>query len=133
MSAQILAYKITRSSIEELNTDLTDFDSITTSLPTGLYTTFRTYAARTRVIGLRSHLERLYIPAKAQGIAPAVRRQDVFREVLADLLILLDASEARVRLILDTSVEPGIIYVLIQSMPTLPTEIYRNGVHLEMS
>ena len=133
MSAQILAYKITRSSIEELNTDLTDFDSITTSLPTGLYTTFRTYAERTRVIGLRAHLERLYLPAKAQGIVPTLRKQDALREVLFDLLQGLNAPEARVRLIMDTSVEPGIMYVLIQPMQALPAEIYSKGVHLEIS
>lgn len=133
MSSQILAYKITRSGIEELNPDLTDFDSMTTSLPTGLYTTFRTYAERTRVIGLRAHLERLYLPAKAQGIAPAVRKQDALREVLFDLLQGLNAAEARVRLIMDTSVEPGIMYVLIQPMQALPAEIYSKGVHLEIS
>ena len=133
MSLQMLAYKITRSGIEEMNTDMTDFDSMTTSLPTGLYTTFRTYAERTRVIGLRAHLERLYLPAKAQGIVPAVRKQDALREVLFDLLQGLNAPEARVRLIMDTSVEPGIMYVLIQPMQALPAEIYSKGIHLEIS
>jgi branched-chain amino acid aminotransferase len=133
MSSQILAYKITRSSIEELNTDMTDFDSMTTSLPTGLYTTFRTYAERTRVIGLRAHLERLYLPAKVQGIVPTLRKQDALREVLFDLLQGLKAPEARVRLIMDTSVEPGTMYVLIQPMQALPAEIYSNGVKLEIS
>ena len=133
MPSQILAYKITRSGIEELNTDLPDFDSITTSLPTGLYTTFRTYAARTRVIGLRAHLERLYLPAKAQGIVPTLRKQDALRGVLFDLLQGLNAPEARVRLIMDTSVESGIMYVLMQPMQALPAEIYSKGVHLEIS
>jgi len=34
---------------------------------------------------------------------------------------------------MDTSVEPGIMYVLIQPMQTLPAEIYSKGVHLEIS
>ena len=133
MPSQILAYKITRSGIEELNTDLTDFDSLTTSLPTGLYTTFRTYGERTRVIGLRAHLERLYLPAKAQGIVPALRKPYALREVLFDLLQGLNMPEARVRLILDTSVEQGTIYILLQPMRALPAEIYSQGVPLEIS
>jgi len=133
MPSQILAYKITRSGIAELNTDLTDFDSLTTTLPTGLYTTFRTYGERTKVIGLRAHLERLYLPAKAQGIVPTLRKPYALREVLFDLLQGLNAPEARVRLIMDTSVEQGTIYVLLQPMQLLPAEIYNQGVHLEIS
>ena len=133
MAAQILAYKITRSGIEELNLDLPDFDSITASLPTGLYSTFRTYAERTKVIGMRSHIDRLYIPAKAQEIVPAIRRPEELREALSRMLSRFPAPEARVRLILDTSVEPGTIYVLLQPMAPLPAEVYEHGVHLEIS
>src|SRR5512138_1406640 len=45
----------------------------------------------------------------------------------------MNAPEARVRLILDTSAEPGVIYVLLQPLQTLPAEIYENGVRLEIS
>lgn len=133
MHPQILAYKITRSSVNKLDFDLPDFDSITTALPKGLYTTFRTYAERTKVIGLQSHLDRLYLPAKAQGIVPALRRVSAFREVLAELLISMDAPEARVRLILDTAAELGTIYVLLQPLQGLPPEIYQHGVRVEIS
>ena len=133
MAQNIIIHKITRSSIEQLDFDLPDFDSITTALPTGLYTTFRTYAGRTMVIGLHSHLNRLYLPAKVQGIVPAMRRPSVLREVLSELLLPMDASEARVRLILDTSVEPGNIYVLLQPLQVLPAEIYIQGVRVEIS
>ena len=133
ISPKIRVYKITRSGIEEVDFDLPDFDSITMALPSGLYTTFRTYAGRTKVIGLRSHLERLYLPAKAQGIVPAIRRASAFREVIAELLIPMDAPEARLRLILDTSVDPGNLYVLLQPMPTLPAEIYAKGIRVDIS
>ncbi|MDQ2692623.1 MAG: aminotransferase class IV, partial [Chloroflexota bacterium] len=106
---------------------------ITTELPPGLYTTFRTYGGRTKVLGLHSHLERLYLPAKAQAIVPTVRRPDDFRQVLFELLSRFDAPEARVRLILDSSVEPGTMYVLLQALRTLPYNVYENGVHLEIS
>jgi branched-chain amino acid aminotransferase len=133
MSENILIYKITRSEVDPLPLDLPDFDAITTELPSGLYTTFRTYAGRTKVIGLRSHLERLYLPAKAQGIVPTVRRQDDFRHILADLLLHMEAPEARVRLILDTTVETGTLYALLAPLQLLPDELYQNGVHLEIS
>ena len=133
MDEKILVYKISRSEADPLDFDLPDFDAITTELPPGLYTTFRTYAGRTKVLGLRSHLERLYLPAKAQGIVPTVRRPDDFRQVLFELLSRFDAPEARVRLILDSSVEPGTMYVLLQALRTLPDDVYENGVHLEIS
>jgi len=133
MAENILVYKITRSEIYPVDLDAPDFDAITSELPSGLYTTFRTYAGRTKVIGLHSHLERLYLPAKAQGIVPTVRRRDDFRHILADLLLRVDASEARVRLILDTTAEPGTLYVLLAPLQLLPSEIYENGIHLEIS
>lgn len=133
MSENILVYKITRSEVDPLNFDLPDFDAITAGLPSGLYTTFRTYAGRTKVVGLRSHLERLYLPAKAQGIVPTVRRQDDFRHILFDLLQRINAPEARVRLIMDTSVELGTLYVLLTALQLPPVEIYQQGVHLEIS
>ena len=133
MSDKILVYKITRSETEPQDFDLPDFDAITSALPSGLYTTFRTYAGRTKVIGLRAHLERLYLPAKAQGIVPTVRRQADFRHILVDLLLPFDAPEARVRLILDTSLESGMIYVLLGELHLLPDEVYQNGVHLQIS
>ncbi|MEO8358279.1 MAG: aminotransferase class IV [Chloroflexota bacterium] len=135
MPEEILVYKITRSETEQLHFDLPDFDTITTALPEGLYTTFRTYAGRSRVVGLHSHLARLYLPARVRGITPTVRRQDDFREILYDLLKRRDddIQEARVRLILDTSVDAGTIYVLLAAMQALPAEVYENGVRLDIS
>jgi branched-chain amino acid aminotransferase len=133
MTHVIQAYKITRSDSQQLDFDLPDFDSVTTALPSGLYTTFRTYAERTKVVGLRSHLDRLYLPAKVQGIVPAIRRQDDLRQTLAEMLGRFEAHEARVRLILDMQQEPGTIYVLLQPMNPLPPEIYREGVSVEIS
>ena len=128
----MLVYKISRSSFEQLHFDLPDFDSITMQLPSGLYTTFRTYADRTKVIGLRAHLDRLYPPAKTLGMSAALN-QSQLREVLADLLKSLVPHEARVRLILDTSKELGDIYVLLQELRALPPEVYQEGVRVGIS
>jgi len=128
----MLVYKISRSSIEQLHFDLPDFDSITMELPSGLYTTFRTYAERTKVIGLRAHLDRLYLPAIAKGIA-VVQNQALFRETLTDMLKSLQPHEARARLILDMSKEPDEIYVLLQALQALPQKVYRDGVRVGIS
>lgn len=134
MQEDILVYKITRSETEQLHLDLPDFDAITAALPEGLYTTFRTYGGCMKVLGLQSHLDRLYLPARVQDIAPAIRRQDDFRHVLFDLLRRLEGvDEARVRLILDTSLEQGTIYVLLAPMQPLPDEVYEQGVQVELS
>lgn len=132
MSQAIHVYKIDRTSVQPLDFDLPDFDAITTALPTGLYTTFRTYAGKAKVIGLHSHLDRLYVPAEAQGILPSRRAQEL-RIILSDLLNRFDAPEARVRLILDLSREQGILYVMLQPMKPLSPEIYRSGVHVGIS
>ena len=133
MPSEITVYKISRSEVDQLKIDAPDFDAVTAVLPAGLYTTFRTYAVRTKVLGLRSHLERLYLPAKAQEIIPTVRRRDDFRHILSDLLNRFDGPEARIRLIMDTSVEPGTIYVLLQPLHLLPDEVYQDGVRVEIS
>lgn len=132
MSGHIHAFRISRSSTEQLHFELPDFDSITMELPSGLYTTFRTYAARTKVIGLRAHLGRLYLPAKAEGISVALN-QNLLREKLTGLLKPLAPHEARVRLILDLAKEAGDIYVLLQPLQELPPEIYQNGVRVEIA
>lgn len=125
-------FRISRSSVEQLHFELPDFDSITMELPSGLYTTFRTYAERTKVIGLRAHLDRLYLPAKAQGIN-VVLYQNLLREKLTGLLKSLAPHEARVRLILDLSKAVGEIYVVLQPLPEWPPEIYRDGVRVDVS
>ncbi len=128
----MLVYQLSHSAIQQLYFDLPDFDSVTIGLPTGLYTTFRTYADRTKVIGLRAHLDRLYLPAQALGTRVVLNRA-LLREMLADLLKPLAPHEARVRLILDMSKRPGEIYVLLQNLQILPAQVYQGGVHVGIS
>lgn len=128
----MLVYQFSHSSTQQLHFDLPDFDSITVKLPSGLYTTFRTYADRTKVIGLRAHLDRLYLPAKALRMN-VVLHQGLLRKTLADLLKSLAPHEARVRLILDTSRKAGEIYILLQELQVLPPGVYQDGVHVDIS
>jgi branched-chain amino acid aminotransferase len=128
----MLVYQLSHSATRQLHFDLPDFDSVTMKLPSGLYTTFRTYADRTIVIGLRAHLDRLYLPAKAMRLT-VVLDQDQLRERLADLLKSLAPHEARVRLILAMSEEAGEIYLLLQELQALPPEIYQKGISVGIS
>ena len=126
-SSSTLAWKITKDSIQPLSFSESDFDAITLQLPSGLYTTFRTYAQGTKVIGLRAHLARLYEPTKKIKV---VRTQEELRRVMAQFLEANVSGEARVRLILDTTKEKGILYLLIQPLQTLPKEIYLHGIRV---
>jgi len=103
--------------------DTSSLDTITRQLPQGLYTTFRTYNAGKRALGLRAHLQRLYQPAATQKIYPSVTA-DQLRQNLAE--ILRDyPDEARVRVILAGN---GQVYIAIEPLKPLPTEIYSRGI-----
>lgn len=107
--------------------DMSSLDAVTRLLPAGFYTTFRTYSSRRRVLGLGSHLNRLYRPAHRLGIQPAVDRISL-RLQMSLLLSKFPSPEARLRLILATQEEPGTIYVLIEPLKTPPTKAYSMGV-----
>ena len=73
------------SSPVPLALEVQTLDEVSRRLPQGLYSTFRTFAGRTRVLDLRHHLERLYRPAAQMKIRPAVDEADL-RGALAGLL-----------------------------------------------
>jgi branched-chain amino acid aminotransferase len=126
-SGNIRTWKFDSTGLHPYDMDGPDFDALTLKLPSGLYTTFRTYGGRMRVLGLRAHLRRLYAPAASLGVRPAVDAGGLRRE-LADLLAGFEEEEARVRLVLDTTSGPGTLFVMLQPLKLLPPEIYRNGV-----
>ncbi len=110
------------NNITELHlADHSSLDALTDQLPAGFYTTFRTYANCTRALDLEKHLNRLYQPVRS----PKVTRL----ELRALLLLLLDqfTNEARLRLIMTTL---GSLFVAIEDLVPLPTEIYANGVRV---
>lgn len=103
--------------------DMSSLDAITRQLPSGLYTTFRTYDERRRVLGLRAHLERLYLPAPGLNIRPAVEETEL-RRLLSSLLAEY-TGEARVRLVLTGN---GSLYAAIEPLIPLPPAVYEQGV-----
>jgi branched-chain amino acid aminotransferase len=99
-------------------------DALTLSLPRGLYTTFRTFAGRTRVLGLSTHLNRLY---RLPNAAPGIPRADL-RRALAAVLQDFPAEEARVRVQVDTNDRLGALYLMVEPLKLLAAQIYQNGV-----
>jgi branched-chain amino acid aminotransferase len=97
--------------------DMSSLDAITRQLPEGYYSTFRTYAGGTRVIGLSAHLRRL-----PHVDASALRRN------LVQLLEPYRPGEARVR-VMETKRRQ--VYISIEPLQPLPREIYEKGVRAE--
>jgi len=103
-------------------------DELSRRLPQGLYSTFRTFGERTRVLDLRHHLDRLYRPAVGLTARPVVDETALCR-VLADLLAAFPAPEARVRLSLSTEARrEGAVFLAIEPLKPLADEIYQKGV-----
>jgi len=100
--------------------DMSSLDAITRQLPDGYYSTFRTYAGYTRVIGLSAHLRRL-----PNADASVLRRNlnQILEPYRPD-----PVGEARVR-ILETKEEK--FYIAIEPLKLLAKEIYENGVRVE--
>ncbi len=109
--------------------DMSSLDAITRQLPDGLYTTFRTYGGRARVIGLRAHLARLYEPCAGLGITP-VLPVDVLRRMLAVLLAGYPAEEARVRLVLTVRGDPDALYAALEPLQPPVRSVYEHGVRV---
>ena len=114
----IRTWKIVNDKAEEIDfSNNASLDSITRQLPEGYYSTFRTYAGCTRVLGLKAHLQRLpHIDASS------------LRRHLGQLLELFHPGEARVRVI---KTKPGGVYISIEPLILLSSDIYEKGVRVE--
>jgi branched-chain amino acid aminotransferase len=119
----IRAWHITSKQTKQIELpDRSSLDSITRQLPDGFYSTFRTYARGTRVIGLKAHLQRLYQPVRSPEADEATLREQL------RLLLKAYPNEARVRVIMT---KQGQLYLAVEPLKPLPREVYENGVHVE--
>jgi len=103
--------------------DMSSLDAITRQLPDGYYSTFRTFAGCTRVLGLKTHLRRLYKPMSQADTDAATLRQN-----LLQLLEPYRPGETRIRIMMT---KQGQVYVAIEPLRLLPSEVYQNGVRVE--
>jgi branched-chain amino acid aminotransferase len=123
----MIAFKITLSGNLPHQTQAKTLDEMTRELPQGFYTTFSTLSNGEKVLGLRAHLQRLYIPAFELGLMPSVD-ESTLRLRIADLARMNLPKESRIRVILTK--DKGVIYVGIQPFEALPDSVYRDGVHV---
>jgi branched-chain amino acid aminotransferase len=121
--AAISLWRITPTVNLKLDTGASTVDEVTRELPEGYYSTFRTFAEGTRVLGLSAHLRRLYDPVTAPEVVESTLRQH-----LRALLESYRPHEARVRAVMTRQ---GQAYLAMAPLVPLPPEIYEKGVRVE--
>jgi branched-subunit amino acid aminotransferase/4-amino-4-deoxychorismate lyase len=108
-------------------------DEASIRLPQGVYTTFRTFNHRARVLGLTQHLDRLEYSARRSGYLGRID-YDNLRKALR--LVLAQASgdtEARVRTTLDLTFEPGALFITLEPLQPPPPMVYEQGICIQSS
>ena len=107
--------------------DHSGLDAVTGQLSDGFYTTFRTYANGTKVVGLAAHLVRLYNPSAKHFPQPACSEPEL-RRVLNHIMEEYRPQETRIRVSIDS--ESGRLYFMIQPLKLPSPEVYQQGVYL---
>jgi branched-chain amino acid aminotransferase len=112
--------------------DESSLDAVSRQLPQGIYSTFRTLGDAQKVLGLQAHLDRLYGPAAQKGITPSVSQVDL-RQAIKMILMNFGSLEARVRISLSLTEQPGQIFVILEPLKLLDEIIYREGIRVSTS
>jgi branched-chain amino acid aminotransferase len=115
-----------KSKILRLANPTTSLDDASRQLPGGVYTTFRTYQKR-YAISLLDHFDRLENSARLSGIVISLDYERLRLE-LRNALSLFDPAEARVRVSVDLTVNPGDVYLSLEELRTPSVVQYRDGV-----
>lgn len=104
-------------------------DGVTRQLPQGLYSTFRTFGGSQKVLGLQSHLDRLFLPAATKEIEPSLSVGEL-RQGLRILLQPYKPDEVRIRICLSLSDQPGQVFVILEKLKPIDEKIYQQGVNV---
>lgn len=124
-------WKVTTDSdtwqVEQLPLDdsIKSLDQISTLLPSGAYTTFRTYH-HNQVLGLTKHFLRLEETTRLAG-KPVKIHQQALHGALHEILSYLDPGDLRFRITIDLEKDPGAMYVSTEGLKALPPAIYLQG------
>lgn len=94
--------------------------------PDGAYTTFRTYH-KFYVLNLKDHFDRLEESARLTGKNVTLDRPEL-QAVIVDALGEISTPEARIRVTIDLSVEPGDVYLSLEPFKPLSANAYKKGV-----
>ena len=125
-------YALTPEPQELTLDDMSSLDAVSRQLPQGLYSTFRTYAGRTKVLGLEMHLGRLYDPLSALAVKTAVSPPEL-RAALRETLCNFAAEEARVRITLSTTEHAGGVFLALEPLKAPDETVYQRGVRVVLS
>jgi branched-chain amino acid aminotransferase len=128
----IKLYTLTPAPQELTLPDMSSLDAISRQVPDGLYSTFRTFAGRERVLDLEHHLRRLYDPLTALAVQAEVSAP-ALRAALRALLRDFGPGEARVRISLATAETPGRVFVMLEPLALLDETVYQRGVRVVLS
>lgn len=131
----IVAFSVnTGSVLQELKLPsyINSLDDTSRALPQGVYSTFRTVASGRKVLGLKAHFKRLYDPSKELGVTPTITSEGL-RLVLRKLLANYQTSEARVRICLSLTDQPGQVFVIVEPLKLLGDDVYKKGVRVIIS
>ena len=123
MQIMIRTWRITPAETINLDMVAASLDEVTRQLPEGFYSTFRTFDEGRRVLGLSSHLQRLYGPVPMPDVDESRLRRELFA-----LLEPYRPGEARVRA---TMTKQGRAFLAIESLKPLPGKVYKDGVRVE--
>jgi branched-chain amino acid aminotransferase len=119
-------YELTRI---EIPVGWDTLDAVTTHLPGGAYTTFRTYD-HNKVIRLDDHLGRLEETARLAH-KPVTLERLRLREALCNVIDEYPGiKDLRIRVVLDLEVALGEIYLMVELLKTPPPDAYDSGVRV---
>ncbi len=108
--------------------EVNSLDQATRLLPDGAYTTFRTFG-KSHILRFGDHLQRLEETARLAGVPLELDRLAVtsgLRAALEDF----SAEEARVRMSIDLTVDPGMLYLMLEPLHAPQEKDYLTGVRV---
>jgi branched-chain amino acid aminotransferase len=113
----------------EMPVEWDTLDAVTKHLPSGAYTTFRTYDHK-KVIRLDDHLGRLEETARLAQ-KPVTLERLRLREALRNVIDEYPRDmDLRIRVVLDLEDFEGEIYIMAEILKIPPPEAYRSGVRV---
>lgn len=123
----VKGFRLKHKDLIPLDFTASTLDELTGRVSDGFYTTFSTLSGGMRVLGLRAHLDRLYLPAKELRLHPSVDAE-MLRKHIATMAKDNLPRESRVRLVLTK--DTGDVYIGVQPFIPPPESAYRDGVHV---
>ena len=111
-----------------VETNACSLDEINLEIPSGVYTTFRTFE-KTKVLQLELHFERLEKSAEILGHQLSCNRI-LLRQAIREILLGLPDQDYRIRLSVDLETGEKKFYLALEPLKPIPAIIYKKGVKI---